>query len=228
MITHGRTEFQRSPTNNEKYANATRLPYISKTRKSASTPDVQPHVNETRKLQHFSRQQSSNSFILQFENKIADSENLKTKMLDLEDQKAQDFPWWTVTPTERIPHRSAHEAAPEHEPAHSAHLDSNRPKRPTWDEIETLLRREDCALLEYDLRDASGGAACAAHTHHTPRARAPDHVPAQLARHRPHGCSVTGRRRRRRRGGAQGGAGRRWSSGCGWYRGMESCSTIDR
>ncbi len=154
MITHGR---RRSP-NDEKYENTTRLPRISKNRKSASTPDVPAHVDNTRKLQHFVRQQTNDSFTLPFENKLADSEALKIKMLDLEEQKAQDFPWWNVVPTERIPHRSTHADTPAHHSTHSSHPDCICSKRPTWNEVETLLRREDCALLEYDLLDASGGA----------------------------------------------------------------------
>ncbi len=185
MTTHGRTEFRSLSTHGEKYFNATkvRLPCINKSSISGSSPDVQAKIDNTIKLQHFIRQRTNDSFTPQLKNRIADSENFKTKLLDLEDQKADDFQWWNGTPAERLSHQEecpGHSAAPDHESSSTSPMncECNRSKRTTWSDVEALLRREDCALLEYDLRDASGGTSYTTHNPlPTPRELLPPPTP---------------------------------------------------
>ena len=84
-----------------------------------------------------------------------DTEILKAKLIAAEEQKASDFPWQPSIKSRRDSF-SGHSlfSADRKEP----HADDPLPKCLVWGDIEAILRREECAILEYDLLDSFGGA----------------------------------------------------------------------
>lgn len=80
------------------------------------------------------------------------AEALKIRMIDAEEQKSVDYPWRTT-----VQHES-HLPFPNFLNSTESQMDEIRPKRLIWEDIVSVLRREECAIIEYDLLDASGGA----------------------------------------------------------------------
>ena len=106
---------------------------------------------EIKKRQQFLRLKNKETCDFQILHISGESDALKSKLLESEDQKCIDFPWWERIKDEYCSPQSGRGEA-------QIVLESLRPKRLTWDDVEMLARREKCGIVEYDLFDSSGGA----------------------------------------------------------------------